>query len=135
MNPRMLELYNQELQHIRESAQEFAREYPKIAGRLTLAGMECADPYVERLLEGFAYLTARVQLKLDAEYPTFTHNLLEVAYPHYLAPTPSMTVVQLHTDANDGALNGSFNLPRDSVLRATLGKDSQTPASTARPTR
>ena len=127
MNPRLLELYNQELLHIRESAQEFAREYPKIAGRLTLSGMECADPYVERLLEGFAYLTARVQLKLDAEYPTFTHNLLEVAYPHYLAPTPSMTVVQLHTDANDGALNGSFNLPRDSVLRATLGKDSQTP--------
>lgn len=95
MNPRLLEYYNQELQHIRESAAEFAEEFPKIAGRLSLSGFECADPYVERLLEGFAYLTARVQLKLDAEYPTFTHNLLEIAYPHYLAPTPSMTVVQL----------------------------------------
>ena len=98
MNPRLLELYNQELHHVRESAAEFAKEYPKIASRLTLSGMDCADPYVERLLEGFAYLTARVQLKLDAEYPTFTHNLLEIAYPHYLAPTPSMTVVQLQTD-------------------------------------
>lgn len=127
MNPRMLELYNQELQHIRESAAEFAREYPKIAGRLTLSGIECADPYVERLLEGFAYLTARVQLKLDAEYPTFTHNLLEIAYPHYLAPTPSMTVVQLQTDPDEGSLASGFRLPRDSVLRANLGRNSQTP--------
>jgi len=127
MNPRLLGLYNQELQHIRESAAEFAKEYPKIAGRLTLSGLDCADPYVERLLEGFAYLTARVQLKLDAEYPTFTHNLLEIAYPHYLAPTPSMTVVQLQTDPNEGSLSSGFTLPRDSVLRASLGRDSQTP--------
>ena len=68
MNPRMLEYYNQELQHIRESAAEFAAEFPKIASRLTLSGIDCADPYVERLLEGFAYLSARVHLKLDAEY-------------------------------------------------------------------
>ena len=73
MNPRLLELYNQELHHVRESAAEFAKEYPKIASRLTLAGMDCADPYVERLLEGFAYLTARVQLKLDAEYLSLIH--------------------------------------------------------------
>ncbi|NWB28340.1 type VI secretion system baseplate subunit TssF [Pseudomonas gingeri] len=126
MNPRLLDLYNQELQHVRESAAEFAKEYPKIAGRLTLSGIDCADPYVERLLEGFAYLTARVQLKLDAEYPTFTHNLLEIAYPHYLAPTPSMTVVQLQADPDEGSLAGGFTLPRDSVLRATLGKDTQT---------
>lgn len=126
MNPRLLDLYNQELQHVRESAVEFAKEYPKIAGRLTLSGLDCADPYVERLLEGFAYLTARVQLKLNAEYPTFTHNLLEIAYPHYLAPTPSMTVVQLQTDPDEGSLAGGFTLPRDSVLRATLGKDTQT---------
>ena len=126
MNPRLLELYNQELQHVRESAAEFAKEYPKIAGRLTLSGIDCADPYVERLLEGFAYLTARVQLKLDAEYPTFTHNLLEIAYPHYLAPTPSMTVVQMQIDPNEGSLSSGFTLHRDSVLRAALGRDSQT---------
>jgi type VI secretion system protein ImpG len=127
MNPRLLELYNQELQHIREGAAEFARNYPKIASRLSLASMECADPYVERLLEGFAWLTARVQLKLDAEYPTFTHNLLEVAYPHYLAPTPSMCVVQMQTNPDDGSLDSGFRLPRHSVLRAPLGKEGQTP--------
>lgn len=126
MNPRLLEFYNQELQHIRDGAAEFAQQYPKIAGRLSLSGIECADPYVERLLEGFAYLTARVQLKLDAEYPTFTHNLLEVAYPHYLAPTPSMTVVQMNPDAEEGSLSAGFTLPRGTALRATLGRDSQT---------
>ena len=126
MNPRLLDYYNQELQHIRESAAEFAGEFPKIASRLTLSGMDCADPYVERLLEGFAYLTARVQLKLDAQYPTFTHNLLEIAYPHYLAPTPSMTVVQLCPDPNEGALASGFTLPRGASLRGLLGKDEQT---------
>lgn len=126
MNPRLLELYNQELQHVRESAAEFAKEYPKIAGRLSLSGTDCADPYVERLLEGFAYLTARVQLKLDAEYPTFTNNLLEIAYPHYLAPTPSMTIVQMQIDPDEGASTGGFTLPRDSVLRAAPGPDSRT---------
>lgn len=126
MNPRLLEFYNQELQHIRDGAAEFAQQYPKIAGRLSLSGIECADPYVERLLEGFAYLTARVQLKLDAEYPTFTHNLLEIAYPHYLAPTPSMTVVQFNPDPEEGALGAGFTLKRGTALRATLGRDSQT---------
>ena len=52
MDPRLLKLYNQELQHVREMGGEFAREFPKIAGRLGLDGFECADPYVERLLEG-----------------------------------------------------------------------------------
>jgi len=126
MNPRLLELYNQELQHVRESAAEFASEYPKIAGRLSLSGIDCADPYVERLLEGFAYLTARVQLKLDAEYPTFTQNLLEIAYPHYLAPTPSMAVVQMQIDQDEGSLSSGFTLPRDSVLRASMGRGTQT---------
>lgn len=126
MNPRLLDYYNQELAHIRESAAEFAREFPKIASRLTLSDIDCADPYVERLLEGFAYLTARVQLKLDAEYPTFTHNLLEIAYPHYLAPTPSLTVVQLCPDPNEGSLASGFTVERGAPLRGLLGKDDQT---------
>lgn len=126
MNPRLLDYYNQELQHIRESAAEFAAEFPKIASRLTLSGIDCADPYVERLLEGFAYLTARVHLKLDAEYPTFTHNLLEIAYPHYLAPTPSVTVVQLCADPDEGSLASGFRIERGAALRGQLGHEEQT---------
>jgi len=88
MDPRLLKYYARELQHLREMGGEFAREFPKIANRLGLDGFECADPYVERMLEGFSFLAARVQLKIDSEFPQFTRNLLESVYPHYLAPTP-----------------------------------------------
>ncbi|MCY2964701.1 MAG: type VI secretion system baseplate subunit TssF [Planctomycetota bacterium] len=126
MDPRFLKYYNRELQFIREMGGEFAREYPKIAGRLGLDGIECADPYVERLFEGFAFLAARVQLKLDAEFPRFTENLLEMVYPNYLAPVPSMAVVQFNPHLNDGALAAGFSLPRKTVLKGLLGRDDQT---------
>ena len=127
MDPRLLKYYNRELQYIREMGGEFAREFPKIAGRLGLDGFECADPYVERLLESFAFLSARVQLKTDAEFPRFTQQLLQMVYPHYLAPTPSMTVVQLQPAMTEGSLTDGFRVPRDSVLRSPLGKGEQTP--------
>jgi type VI secretion system protein ImpG len=126
MDPRLLKYYNQELQYIREMGGEFAQEFPKIAGRLGLEGFECADPYVERLLEGFAFLAARVQLKLDAEFPRFTQYLLEAVYPHYLSPTPSMAVVQFHPDLTESGLAEGFKLPRNSRLRSLLGKGEQT---------
>jgi len=95
MDTRLLEYYNQELQYIREMGAEFAEAYPRIAARLGIDGIECADPYVERLIESFAFLAARVQLKLDARHPEFTQHLLEMIYPHFLAPVPSCAVVEL----------------------------------------
>jgi len=127
MDPRILHYYNRELQHIREMFAEFAAEYPKIAGRLGLEGLECADPYVERLIEGFGYMAARVQLKVDAEYPRFTQHLLEMVYPHYLAPIPSMALVQLQPDLSEGSLADGFTVPRGSALRSRMAKDVQTP--------
>ena len=87
MDPRLSHHYDNELQHLREMGKEFAQENPKVAARLGMSGIEVADPYVERLLEGFAFLAARVQLKLDAEFPRFTQTLLEIVYPHYLTHT------------------------------------------------
>ena len=126
MDPRLLEYYNRELEHLREMGGEFAREFPKIAGRLGLEGFECADPYVERLLEGFGFLAARVQLKMDAEFPRFTQHLLEIIYPHYLAPTPSMLVVRFQPDPTEGTLERGFLIPRNSPLHSLLGKGDQT---------
>ncbi|MDD4880022.1 MAG: type VI secretion system baseplate subunit TssF [Gallionellaceae bacterium] len=122
MNPRLLDYYNQELLHIREGAAEFAREFPKIAARLGLDAdaKECPDPYVERLLEGFAYLTGRIQLKIDSEFPVFTQNLLEMVYPGYQAPTPAMAIVQFQVDLDEPGLAQGFNLPRQTVLRSRL---------------
>ena len=90
MDPRLLRLYQDELTHLREVGAEFAREHPKVASRLGMEGLEVADPYVERLLEGFAFLTARVQLKLEAEHPRLIAHLLESIYPNFLSPVPSM---------------------------------------------
>jgi type VI secretion system protein ImpG len=126
MDPLLLKYYNRELQFMREMGGEFAEEFPKIAGRLGLNAFECADPYVERLLEGFAFLAARVQLKVDAEFPRFTQHLLEMVYPHYLAPVPSMAIVQLMPDLNETALQNGVVIPRDSRLRSQIGKGEQT---------
>lgn len=132
MDPRLIEHYNTELRHLREMAGEFAREFPKIAGRLALdkdAKEMCPDPYVERLLEGFAYLAARIHLKLDAEFPRFTQALLETVYPHYLHPIPSMAVVRFDPDPADGALAAGPVVPRGTLLRSTLGKGDKTACS------
>lgn len=126
MNPRFLRYYSQELQHLREVGGEFASDYPKIAGRLGLDSFDCADPYVERLLEGFSFLAARVQLKIDSEFPRFTQHLSELVYPHFLAPTPSMAVVQLQPDLSNPSLKSGFKVPRGSAMRSVLGKTDTT---------
>lgn len=130
MDPRFLEYYNRELQHLAETCAEFADEFPKIAGRLGLDGFikefKCPDPYVERLLEGFAFMSARVQLKVDAEYPRFSQHLLAMVYPDFLAPVPSLGVVQFQPDLSQGSLKEGIVVPRDTVLRGKPGRDSPT---------
>jgi type VI secretion system protein ImpG len=126
MDPRLLRLYESELAFMRDMGAEFAQEFPKIAGRLNLGSIEVTDPYVERLLEGFAFLTARVQLKMEAEFPTFTQSLLQMVYPHYLAPTPSMAVVQIRPDEALRAMPEGSKIPRGTELRSLLGTDDQT---------
>lgn len=121
MDPRLLRYYSQELQHVRETGAEFASAYPKIAGRLGMEGMECADPYVERLLEGFAFLSARVQMKLDAQHPVFTQHLLRMLYPQYLAPVPSMAVVELTPDDTESLPVEGHVVPRGTALRSQIG--------------
>src|SRR3546814_20354820 len=81
MDARLLDYYNRELVYMREMGAEFAQMYPKVAGRLGMHGTEVADPYVERLLEGFSFLTARIHLQMDAEFPRFSQRLLDVVYP------------------------------------------------------
>lgn len=126
MDPRLLRYYNQELQHVREMGAEFAAEFPKIAGRLRMESMEVADPYVERLLEGFAFLTARLQLRMDAEFPRFTQRLLDVLYPNFLAPVPSMLIAHVHPKLGDQALAAGVTLPKGTKLRGRSAA-SQTP--------
>lgn len=126
MDPRLLRLYSDELAHVREMGAEFARQFPRVAGRLGMETMEVADPYVERLLEGFAFLTARVQHKLEAEHPRLLAHLLESTYPNFLAPVPSMLIARLDADALDPNLAKGHVVPRGSVLRSTLTRGQNT---------
>ena len=118
MDPRLLRYYNQELRYLREMGGEFAREFPKIASRLGMDSLEVSDPYVERLLEGCAFLAARVQLKQDAEFPRLSHRLLELLYPNLLAPLPAMMVVQVEPVRSDPNLLRAPRIPRDTPLLA-----------------
>ncbi len=126
MDPRLLRHYNGELQHLREMGAEFAREFPKIAARLGMEGMEVVDPYVERLVESAAFLAARVQLKIEAEFPRFTQRLLEIVYPQFLAPTPAMAIARFIPDLNDPNLADGIPVPRGTSLRSLLGKGDTT---------
>src|SRR6478752_7205310 len=90
----LLPYYERELDAIKRLAAEFADTHPKIAGRLRLSADAIDDPHVARLLEGVAFLAARVHHRLDDEFPELTDALLGLLYPHYLAPIPSAAIVQ-----------------------------------------
>jgi type VI secretion system protein ImpG len=94
MEDPLLHYYERELTFIRESGAEFAKKYPKIASRLLLEPDRCEDPHTERLLEAFSFLTGRIQKKIDDSFPELTESLLQVIYPHYTRPLPSMTAVK-----------------------------------------
>ncbi len=120
MNPEFLDLYNTELRLLNEQARQFAEEYPGIAERLGGILEDRVDPLIGGLLEGTAFLAARVQLKLKHEFPEFTENLLEQLVPHYLAPTPSMMLVKANPVFGDPALREGAAIARGSYLDASF---------------
>lgn len=120
MDPRLLDYYNQELIYMRELAAEFAQAHPKIARRLGMQAGEVADPYVERLIESFSFMAARMQIKLDAEFPRFTERLLEVIYPNYVAPTPSIAVARLYPGRTEGNLANGYRIARGTAFTARI---------------
>lgn len=116
MDSRLLEYYHRELAWLRERGAEFAQHYPKVAGRLGMRDNDPTDPYIERLLEGFAFLTSRIQLKMDAQFPRFSSQLLEMLHPNYLSPTPSMAIVELQPDDAKGDISQGFHVPSGTLL-------------------
>lgn len=118
MKHRFLHYYEGELRFIRELGAEFARRFPKAAGRLGLNDLGSDDPHVERLLQGFAFTAGRVHMALDAEFPDLTQPLAERLYANYLAPTPSMAVVEFSVDARNSGLAEGYTVPRGTVVAA-----------------
>jgi type VI secretion system protein ImpG len=113
MSEELFTLYNRELEAIRRHAAEFAEAHPKVAGRLRLTADAIEDPHVERLIEAVAFLNARVQLRLEDDFPELTAGLLDTLYPHYLAPIPSFATVQFQAAPE---LEGSHSMPAGTEL-------------------
>ena len=112
MSDELLPYYNRELSFIRRLGAEFAEANPKIAARLRLGPDTSEDPHVERLIEAFAYLAARIRHKVEDDFPELTDALLGVLYPHYLAPVPSMSIVQMSLDPAQGEIPSGYTVDR-----------------------
>jgi len=112
----LLHYYERELTYLRRSGADFAARYPKVAARLQLEATKCDDPHVERLLEGFAFLAARVHLRIDDDFSELVEALLNVIHPHYTRPIPSMSLVQFHLDPEQGKLTSGFPIPRGTPM-------------------
>jgi len=112
----LLPFYERELAFLRQHSRQFAERYPKLAAQLLLSGEGCDDPHVERMIQSFAMLSARVSKKLEDSYPQFTEALLNVLYPHYLRPFPSCSIVCFEHGGND--LTGSAVIPRGTELQS-----------------
>jgi type VI secretion system protein ImpG len=112
----LLPYYERELGFLRRHAREFAERYPKIAGRLLIGGEVCEDPHIERMIESFALLNARISKRLDDDYPEFTEALFEVLYPHYLRPFPSCSIARIDHAGAGAQLTAATEIARGTVL-------------------
>jgi len=114
----LLPYYERELGFLRTYSREFATRYPKIAGRLLMGGSGgvCEDPHIERMIEAYALLNARVAKRLDDDYPKFTEALFDVLYPHYLRPFPSCSIAHFDYLRVATQLSGGDELARHTCL-------------------
>lgn len=112
----LLPYYERELTHLRRLSHDFAKRYPKVAGRLLISGENCDDPHIERLIESFAFLAGRIHKKLDDDYPEFTDALLQVIYPQYLRPFPSVSIARFEPLPSTSVDGGNPVVPRHTTL-------------------
>jgi type VI secretion system protein ImpG len=112
----LLPYYERELRYINLLTQEFARQHPAAAQRLGLEATGSSDPYVQRLLQTFALLAGRTHAKIEDEFPEVTDGLLQYLYPHFLAPIPSMALLQFESDPARVQIPVGFTINRGSLV-------------------
>lgn len=125
MQESLLRHYQRELSVLGELGKEFARTYPRIASRLALDTGDTPDPHIERLIQAASFLAARIQLKLEDEFPEITMALLNNLYPHYLAPIPSMAIGQFVLDPEQGKLTTGYRIDRETTVYSRPVNDMQ----------
>jgi len=114
----LLQYYKSELTYLRKMGSAFAEKYPKVAARLELGPDQCPDPHVERLIESFAFLTARIQRDIESQFPEITTALLGVLYPHLLNPIPSMAIARFEVDPDQMHLTSGYLIEKHTPLFA-----------------
>lgn len=132
MADELLPYFEKELAFIRQLGAEFSKEQPKIAGRLGINADTIEDPHVSRLIESFAYLNARIQHKLDDDFPELSDSLLNVLFPHYQRPIPSMSIIQF--DADKDQLDSKYIVEKDALLETEIFKGERCHFTTVYPT-
>ncbi len=131
MPDELLPYYEKELAFIRQMGAEFSKEHPKIAGRLGISTETTEDPHVSRLIESFAYLNARIQHKLDDDFPELSDALLGVVFPHYQRPIPSMSIAQFVADKEQ--LEATYFVAKNTLLETEQFQGENCRFSTAYP--
>jgi type VI secretion system protein ImpG len=120
MDRDFLDYYNRELVFLRDMGRQFSDANPGVAELLELTADGSEDPHVERLIQAFAFLAARIRKKLDDEYPEITSALLSVIFPHYLRPVPSMTIVQFSGSSDPTKAVAGQTIPRGTKLKSLV---------------
>jgi type VI secretion system protein ImpG len=110
--------YNRELAYLRQLGEDFGRKHPAVASRLRFERDQCDDPHVERLIESFAFLAARIHFRLDDEFPEITGALLEELYPNFLRPVPSTALVEFQIDPSRGKATTGRKIPRGTPIHS-----------------
>ncbi|MGM8938596.1 type VI secretion system baseplate subunit TssF [Psychrobacter glaciei] len=112
----LLPYFEHELSLFNKQSKEFAKKYPKIANRLLMGHDTVDDPHIERLIQAFSLISARINKKLDDSYADFTESLLEVVYPDYLKPFPSVSIAQFNLGVQGNAMSEPVLVPKKSMF-------------------
>ncbi|WP_353141158.1 type VI secretion system baseplate subunit TssF [Acinetobacter pragensis] len=114
----LLPYYEKQLQEFAQQSREFAHKYPKIAQRLSLNQEQIDDPHIERLIQAFSLISARIDKKLDDSYDVFTRSIFEVMFPQYLKPFPASSVIYFDDLNKIKQLSGALSIPRGTALKS-----------------
>lgn len=125
MIEQLLPYYEKQLQEFGQQSREFAQKYPKIAQRLSLNQEQIDDPHIERLIQAFSLIAARIDKKLADSYDTFTYSLFEVMFPQYLRHFPACTVVSFEDTNKLKQLTAAHIIPQKTTLKSRSFKGVQ----------
>lgn len=119
----LLKYYQDELEFLVEGGKSFAKQYPTLARTLDFASFNSNDPDTQRLIESVAFLNAKLQKRLDEQVPEISQQILNAVYPQFIAPIPSMTIMNFSHIAKP--TNEIRIVPKNTVLTTQKPLDGQ----------